>query len=156
MMLRIATALIVVAVAHAAPAGAQTEPIPTTGLAPAERINPPELEPEPELKPVAPAGSHCPELYPIAVEHWPGAALHWPLLDKIFWRESRCRPQVVNRYGCVGLMQICRINHARLGVTRWDLQDPAVNIATGYELCLEQTSRGRSCWRPWWLGRWRP
>lgn len=114
------------------------------------------LEPVPEPELVAPPGSKCPDLYPVVVEHWPNAALHWPLLDKIFWRESRCRPDVVNRYGCVGLMQICRINHRRLGVTRYDLIDPATNIEIGYQLCIEQTNRRRSCWRPWWIGRWRP
>jgi hypothetical protein len=122
-------------------------PIDAAAIAPAIRLSNLEPEPEPEL--VAPPGSRCPDLYAVAVEHWPG-------LDKIFWRESRCRPTVVNRWGCVGLMQICRINHARLGVTRADLQDAGTNIATGYQLCLEQTARGRSCWRPWWLGRWRP
>jgi soluble lytic murein transglycosylase-like protein len=119
--------------------------------------DPPVAEaPEPEPEPVAPVGSRCPELYAVAVEHWPGAALHWPVLDKIFWRESRCRPWVVNRYGCVGLMQVCRLHHRRLGVTRADLQDPAVNIEAGYQLCLESMRRRRSCFSPWWLGRWRP
>jgi hypothetical protein len=129
-------------------------PIDAAAITPAVRLSIPSPAPEPVL--VAPPGSRCPDLYAVAVEHWPGAVLHWPVLDKIFWRESRCRPQVVNRWGCVGLMQICRINHARLGVTRYDLQDAGTNIAIGYQLCLEQTSRGRSCWRPWWLGRWRP
>jgi hypothetical protein len=127
-------------------------PMDATAIMPATRLDPP--EPEPVLE--APPGSRCPELYAVAVEHWPGAVLHWPVLDKIFWRESRCHPQVVNRYGCVGLMQICRINHARLGVTRSDLQEAGTNIEIGYQLCLEQQQRGRSCWRPWWLGRWRP
>lgn len=135
-------------------AHADAVPVDATAIAPALRLGVLEPEPEPEL--VAPPGSRCPELYPVAVEHWPGAAEHWPVLDRIFWRESRCHPWVVNRYGCIGVMQICRGNHARLGVTRWDLQDAGTNIAAGYQLCLEQTSRGRSCWRPWWLGRWRP
>jgi hypothetical protein len=148
--LAVALVLVVVVLSSSA-AHAQMVPI-DPAPAPATRLSPPEVT---EV-PVAPPGSHCPDLYAVAVEHWPGAVLHWPVLDKIFWRESRCRPWVVNRWGCVGLMQICRINHARLGVTRWDLQDPATNIAIGYQLCLEQTRHGRSCWRPWWLGRWRP
>jgi soluble lytic murein transglycosylase-like protein len=131
--------------------------IPTIAAADEVPVDPPvpeTLEPEPE--PVAPPGSRCPDLYPVVVEHWPNAALHWPLLDKILWRESRCRPNVINRYGCVGLMQICRINHRRLGVTRADLLDAGTNIEIGYRLCLEQTRARRSCWRPWWVGRWRP
>jgi soluble lytic murein transglycosylase-like protein len=153
-LVRAVVVLVALAVVFvAAPAAAQVVPIPVDGLAPAERLAPPEIE---TAVPVAPAGSRCPELYPIVVEHWPAAAVHWPLLDHIFWREARCRAGVVNRVGCVGLMQICRGNHARLGVTRADLLDPVTNIETGYRLCAEQTSRGRSCWRPWWLGRWRP
>lgn len=151
-MLRAALVVALVLVALAAPVAAE-EVAPVDPTVPvATRLDPP--EPEREL--VAPAGSRCPELYPVIVEHWPNAALHWPILDKILWRESRCHPYVVNRYGCVGLMQVCRGNHRRLGVTRWDLLDPATNIEVGYRLCLESLARHRSCWRPWWVGRWRP
>jgi hypothetical protein len=146
--------LIVVMASITAHADPITGPIDAVAITPATRLDLELLEQEPEL--VAPPGSHCPDLYAIAVEHWPGAVLHWPVLDRIFYRESRCRPGVVNRYGCVGLMQICRVNHARLGVTRTDLQDAGTNIAIGYQLCRESMTRGRSCWRPWWLGRWRP
>lgn len=129
-------------------------------MAPAAADGPPPALPPPAARvelariyaeqTVAPEWSHCPELYQAAVDNWPAAADVWARLDFIFWREARCQPDVVNRYGCVGLMQVCRINHARLGVTRADLQDPAVNIAVGYQLYLE---RG---WRPWWTRRWRP
>lgn len=104
----------------------------------------------------APSWSHCPSLYGVALESWPGAAEDWARLDYIMWRESRCRPTVVNRYGCVGLLQVCRGNHARLGLTRADLQDAATNIATGYTLCQESLQAGRSCWRPWWTRGFRP
>lgn len=116
------------------------------------RLDPP--EPEPEL--IAPEGSRCPDLYPLVVEHWPNAALHWPVLDHVLYRESRCRPWVVNRQGCIGLFQVCRVNHRRMGVTRSDLLDPATNIEVAYRLCQEWVRVGRSCYRPWWLGRWRP
>lgn len=81
----------------------------------------------------------------------------WPVLRVILNRETwHCHPDAINRYGCSGLMQVCRVNQARLGVTRWDLQDPLTNLTIGRELCAEQESHHRSCWRPWWTRRWRP
>lgn len=74
----------------------------------------------------------------------------WPTLRKIMWRESRCLPHVINRYGCVGLLQACRINHARLGVTRSDLQDAGTNLRIGRTLFEERR------WKPWWTRTFRP
>lgn len=107
-------------------------------------------------QPVAPAWSQCPQLYAVALDNWPDAENDWPILDRVFFRESRCQPDVVNRYGCVGVMQICTGNFRRMAVNRTVLQDAAVNIATGWRLCQEWVRIGRSCWRPWWSGRWRP
>jgi soluble lytic murein transglycosylase-like protein len=129
-------------------------PVDAAAIAPAGRL----LDFEPPVEEVvAPEGSRCPELYAVAVEHWPGAALHWPMLDLIFWRESRCNPSAINRRsGTRGLMQITRGNLRRLGVSYADALDPAVNIATGYRLCLQSMEYGRSCWRPWHAKGFRP
>lgn len=117
------------------------------GIANAEVIpEPPTMD---DYQPEAPSNSHCPELYQVTIDNWPGAQDNWRTLDRIFYRESRCRAGVVNRYGCVGLMQICRINHRRMGESRQSLKDPATNIATGYKLCRESMRQRRSCWRPW-------
>lgn len=80
----------------------------------------------------------------------------WPTLRYIMHRESRCQPAVVNRYKCVGLLQVCRINHARLGVTIADLKDAGTNLRIGRTLYQEWVDVGRSGWRPWWLRKWRP
>lgn len=158
--MKIRTALLTIAITVlgvSLPAAADGAPSPGGGIpvgaetAAALRLDPPAA--------VAPDDSMCPDLYQVAVDNWPGAEEDWPILDHIFWRENRCGryPKFwVNRFGCVGIMQVCTGNFKRLGVNREVLKDFAVNIATGYRLCQEWVVRGRSCWRPWWYGRWRP
>jgi hypothetical protein len=80
----------------------------------------------------------------------------WPRLEYIMRRESRCFPDVVNRVGCVGLLQICRGNFNRMGVNRSMLQDAATNLAVGHRLFQEWVDVGRSGWRPWYTRHWRP
>lgn len=128
--------------------------LPPSPTAPAQRLDIATLAANQD--PVAPSWSRCPELYGVAIANWPDAVDVWATLDHVFWRESRCQPDVVNRYGCVGLMQICRGNFRRMAVNRTLLQDAGTNIATGYRLCQEWVAVGRSCWRPWHVGRWRP
>jgi hypothetical protein len=81
----------------------------------------------------------------------------WPTVEYILHRESHCLPWAVNRRsGSTGLMQVMPSNLRRLGYTRADALDAATNLAIGHELCQEWVDVGRSCYRPWWTGRWRP
>jgi hypothetical protein len=92
----------------------------------------------------------CSSYHDVAIEAgWTEA--EWPNLSVVLNRETwHCHPDRINRYGCSGLLQICPINQRRLGVTRFDLQDPLTNLRTGHTLFEERR------WRPWWTKRWRP
>jgi hypothetical protein len=50
-----------------------------------------------DMRPVAPAGSHCPQLYPYVVQHWPMGALHWPVLDRQLGR-AHCDRRILSRH----------------------------------------------------------
>jgi hypothetical protein len=143
-----AVTLAVVFVSSPAAADGPPPPIPPTAV----RLDLAFLEAD---QPANPIPGDCDSYHDIAIAAgWTEA--DWPTLRTIIQRESHCQPGVVNRYGCVGLTQVCRINHARLGVTRTDLQDAATNLAIARQLCQEWVDAGRSCWRPWWTRRFRP
>jgi hypothetical protein len=127
--------------------------LPPTPTAPAQRVDLENLVREPIVNPGTPGD--CDSYHDLAINAgW--TEEQWPRVRYIINRESGCRPAVVNRYGCVGLMQVCRINHKRLGVTRADLKDPGTNLSIGRTLCNEWLEVGRSCYRPWWTRRFRP
>lgn len=126
--------------------------LPPSPTAPAQRLNIATLEANQDA-PAVPGD--CDSYKPLALTAgWSEA--QWPTLRHIMHRESRCYPDVINRYHCVGLLQACRINHKRLGVSATDLKDPFVNLTVGRQLCQEWIDVGRSCWRPWWTRGFRP
>ena len=87
---------------------------------------------------------------------WPEHAL--PTLDRVMWRESRCRTDVENLYdpwgGSVGLLQVNR------GWVRWlreggvidhssDLFSGQRNLAAGLAIYRYACDRHGECWIAW-------
>jgi hypothetical protein len=53
----------------------------------------------------------------------------WPTVNRIMWRESKCRPDAYNRAGAHGLMQVMGMWADDCGFTREMLFDPMLNLA---------------------------
>lgn len=106
------------------------------GTAPAVRTS----LPPPSTALSAPAGSHCPDWYGVALDAgWDSG--DWPTLDRIMWCESKCQPTAHNRSGASGLMQIMPMwHHGR------DAYDPAVNLVMALEVKQLQGWRAWSCY----------
>lgn len=122
--------------------------------------------PPPQPKPAATAKARCGEWWGVALAAgWPESAL--ARVDAIVWRESRCRPDVINTAdpngGSRGLMQIngywCRPSRYHPHPAGWlgeqglvtgcdDLFDPAVNLAAGAAIYRHADRRGCG-WSPW-------
>lgn len=104
-----------------------------------------------------PSTALCPEWWRTARSvGWPDHAL--PQLDRIIWRESRCRPSVENLSdpfgGSVGLAQVNR------GWVRWlreggviahssDLFDGRKNLAAALAIYRYACDRHAQCWVAW-------
>jgi soluble lytic murein transglycosylase-like protein len=56
------------------------------------------------------------------------------LIKAVIWQESAFDPRAVSRAGAVGLMQVLPRNAQLLGVTPYDLWEPATNILAGARL----------------------
>jgi membrane-bound lytic murein transglycosylase MltF len=56
---------------------------------------------------------------------------HWPTLNRIMYRESHCQPEVRNRSGASGLLQIMPMWADDCGGVPAQLFDPLFNLACG-------------------------
>ena len=81
----------------------------------------------------------------------------WPILDKIIWRESRCKPDVYNGRGrdkSYGLLQLNMRAHRAwvspiVGGDFTALWTPEINLAVGRVL-FEKAEDMYGCgWKPW-------
>jgi hypothetical protein len=146
-MIRFLTAVALIGAILSSPAAADGPPPPLPPSA--VRLDLALLVAEPAAT-APPTPGDCSSFYDIAVEAgWTDA--EWPNLRVVLDRETwHCHPERINRYGCSGLLQVCPVNQRRLGVTRWDLQDPLTNLRIGRTLFEERR------WRPWWTRHWRP
>lgn len=68
---------------------------------------------------------------------------HWPTVNRIMYRESRCDPGAYNPSGATGLMQIMPMWADDCGGTRTDLYDPAFNLACARHIL---TVQGWAAW----------
>jgi hypothetical protein len=86
----------------------------------------------------------------------------WPILDKIIWRESRCKPNVRNKRGrddSYGLMQLNMKAHRKWvrplvtdenGFADFDrLYDPLTNLTIARVLYEKADDMWGCGWRPW-------
>jgi hypothetical protein len=113
---------------------------------PAVRLDPPppttEATPAPSAGSSASAGGRCVGWEPLLAEYSPGWSVE--RMSRIMYRESRCRPEVRNRSGATGLLQVmashCRWLVEQMGewCTAGKLQDPDYNVRAAATLWLEQ------------------
>lgn len=104
----------------------------------------------------APVDSRCPEHYDAALRAgW--TVEHWPRLDYIMWRESRCNQNAYNGRGrddSYSLLQLNMKAHRRwVGpLVDWDfskLYEPETNLRIG-KVLYDKARQMYGCgWQPW-------
>lgn len=106
----------------------------------------------PIIYPPAPEGARCPQWWEMAqlagftydeLEH---------ALDRIMWRESRCRPEVRSSTSDTGLLQINDIHLPWLAehyITREMLFDPWWNLVAGRMVADQALAYGWRWTQPW-------
>jgi hypothetical protein len=128
------------------------------------RANQRDTQPSPTTTTTLPPGK-CAEWYPLAMEvGWPEA--EWPTLDRVLWRESRCRPEALNgtdpNGGSSGLLQI---NYYWCKPSQWsdagwlqdqnvveschDLFDARKNLLAGLAIYRYGVDKHGYGWGPW-------
>lgn len=146
-------ALLAAAALAIAPVGLDLPPeidVAATADAPAERAEVPTTievaEPEPAGS-SASSNGRCIGWEPLLEQYSPG----WSTLrmSQVMYRESRCRPEVRNRSGATGLLQILSSHCSWIAeqldtwCTRARLNDPTFNVRAAAALWAEQ---GYSAW----------
>lgn len=132
------------------------QPSPSTTLPP---ISPPVQQPTTTVVvDSVTEGAFCPQWWDTALSvGWTEDDL--PIIDRIMWAESRCRPDAISRTRDYGLMQVNRKvwrNYVEArGYVMDDLLDPSIGLMFALFVAQEAEAVGWCRYQPWYMsGRW--